>query len=196
MNTRVVVIGALAVAAFVWGFLSSEPAAPPPVPAAVPAPAPAPGPGNADPFAAVLPRPAALPSETPPPLVPEALFDADAPVPRELIQGALRGAIEEYFPRRKLSSDQLERLTDAVTSLRDSRAELRGLPFTSEAAERRRELVEAIGAATSDFEYILEMSPAEFTAAVQPGVGLSNDAPDEPPSKPEFLRDHPPASKE
>ena len=120
------------------------------------------------------------------------LMEGDSAPPRALVLSALRGAVESYLPDRKLSSDQYARLADAVETLRGSQEELRELDYTAENAARRRELVDAVGNAGAGCEYILEMSPGEFTERAQPGAGLSQDVPGEPVPPPEFLDDVPP----
>lgn len=164
--------------------------------------APAPPPVAAPRAPAAAPAPTARVSEAQPEASPTPapgdaatlgdVLEGDVDPPRELILGALRGAIETYLPDRKLSTDQYARLADAVETLRGAREELRELDYTAENAERRRELVDALGHAVADFEYILEMSPGEFSDRVQPGVGLSSDAPGEPVPPPEYLDDLPP----
>ncbi len=120
---------------------------------------------------------------------PELFFDAAGEPSQAFLRAALAEAIAERLPSHKLSSDELDRLADAAFRLRQAQRALRALPATSEHAERRRALREEIAAAGADFEYVLEMTPGEFTAQVQTGVGIDTFSEDEQVPEPEYLDD-------
>jgi hypothetical protein len=119
--------------------------------------------------------------------------DAGEPT-RELVLASLRAAIETHLPGHKLTDVEYEQLADAILEMRAARQRLRGVPLDAEHAEERRRLREELAGAAADFEYVLEMSPAEFTARVQPGLGIDSDD-DAPPEaaddEPEFLYEVP-----
>lgn len=114
-------------------------------------------------------------------------FDESEEPSRELIRAAVESAMAEHFVDYRLSSDEVERVTDSLVSLREAQVALRELPMGEETAEERRLLVEQIGEATSQFRSVLEMDPAEFTASSQPSVGVDRFDPDEPVGAPEFI---------
>lgn len=152
------------------------------------APAPAAGEG-----AAVAPP---LPEPRPFPATPRAARASAEPQPdREAIESFLRAALDAHLPEIRLSSEEIAEAADALARLRRARQELGELEPGAENAERRRALTEQLGRAVDDFRYVLEMSPAEFTARVQPGVGIDRgDAgPEEPspPGEPEYLEGAP-----
>jgi hypothetical protein len=148
---------------------------------------PEPGPPPAElPASATLPpavsaeRPPAV--DAPPPAVSAAPMSLERALaggeelPRDLIRALLQGAFEFHLPRHKLSSDDYEQLTDAVVRIRAARREMAELTVSVENAERLRELRETLVDALSDFEYVADLSPAEFTELVQPGVGITDDS--------------------
>ena len=104
----------------------------------------------------------------PAPAAPAAPTEAAGPEAerRAAIRARLEASIAEHLPDRKLSSDQLDAATDALLRLRAARLELAALPRTPEHAERLRELTAAIGEASADFEYVVDLDPAEFTERV------------------------------
>ena len=132
--------------------LLQEPDAPaaraPRAPPAVAPPAPAPAPE-----ASAAPLPAAPPAEPP----------DDR---RVEIRARLERDLAAHFPELKLSSDEIDAAADALVRLREARLELALLPRTPEHGERRRELLREIGRAYEDFEYVVELDPAEFTERV------------------------------
>jgi hypothetical protein len=123
-------------------------------------------------------RPAARAAGLPPaPAASEAgaarLAPRDAPASasaRDEIRAALEASLAESLPDRKLSSDQLDAATDALLRLSEAQRSLRILPRTRQNAERLAELREAIGQASADFEYVIDLDPARFLQAVSPGV--------------------------
>lgn len=99
-------------------------------------------------------------------------FDESEAPDRARVQDALEFTLAEHFVDHRLSSDEIERATDSLVSLRAAQEALRTLPFGPETADERRALVEQIGEATSVFEDVLDMDPAEFTAeAAASGLG-------------------------
>lgn len=86
---------------------------------------------------------------------------------RAAIRARLEASIAEHLPDLKLSSDEVDAAADALGRLRAARRELAALPRTPENAARLRELTAAIGAAYADFEYVVELDPAEFTERVE-----------------------------
>jgi hypothetical protein len=140
------------------GFLGREDAPPP---AAVPAPlAAAPTPSAPLPVEPVAPLPPVEPVEPPASVDPETAR-------RVAIRTWLEASITEQLPELKLSSDELDAATDALMRLRAARRELTALPRTPETGERIRELTHAIGAAYADFEYVVELDPADFTELLE-----------------------------
>lgn len=105
------------------------------------------------------------------------LLDRDGEPTPALVHAALSAAVERHLPDRKLSSDELDAASDALWRLRQARLELLALGDDPARAERRRELVEAIGEATSDFSYHLEMTPSELTALDESGSTLAAPPP-------------------
>jgi len=176
-------LGAVALAASWW--LADAPG-PRPAPgadraaaprAAPPSSTPAPPPVRERPGATPPPAPSPEADRAPGPQKPAALVDEHgAPTP-QLVRAALADALARHQPSLKLSSEELDAAASALWRLREARLELRALreaPDSPTASERRRALREAIGRASEDFRYHVEMSPAEFTALAQPGGG---DAP-------------------
>jgi hypothetical protein len=109
-----------------------------------------------------LPPPAAPAASLPP------VASADPEAERRAeIRARLEASIAEHLPDLKLSSDELDAAADALVRLRAARRELAALPRTPENAARLRELTAAIGAAYADFEYVVELDPAEFTERVE-----------------------------
>lgn len=113
------------------------------------------------------------------------LFDEEARPSRAFMRHAFESAVAESFSDRRLSSDEIERVTDSLMTLRDAKQALRELPPDEEHAEQRRLLVERIGEASSVFRDVMDISPSEFTAGAEPGVDR-HDA-DEVIPEPEFL---------
>jgi hypothetical protein len=165
-STRVrwLLLGGAAVLAFAVGV----------APGMLDAPEPAPPPREPAP-PAVAARPA-QPRAAPAPRAPEA---APSGGPRAEIRAQLEADLAEYFPELKLSSDEVDAAADALARLRAARLELDGLPRTRENAERIEELKLAIGEAYEDFEYVVEVDPAEFSERVDEGfVEDEEDAPE------------------
>ena len=129
------------------------------------APSPAPLASPARPPESPLPRPEGA-APQPAASIPGEPTDPAPPLAEEL-RAWLEAAIAEKLPDRKLSSDQLDAATDALLRLRAARREMRALPRTPENARRREELREALGEASADFEYVVELDPAEFTELVE-----------------------------
>jgi len=113
------------------------------------------------------------------------LFDEGARPSRAFMRHAFESAVAESFPDRRLSSDEVERVTDSLMTLRDAKQALRELPLDEEHAEQRRLLIERIGEASSVFRDVMDITPSEFTAGAAPGVDR-HDA-DEVIPEPEFL---------
>jgi hypothetical protein len=113
------------------------------------------------------------------------LFDEQARPSRAFMRHAFESAVAESFPDRRLSSDEVERVTDSLMTLRDAKQALRDLPPDEEHAEQRRLLVERIGEASSVFRDVMDISPSEFTTGAEPGLD-HHDA-DEAVPEPEFL---------
>ena len=113
------------------------------------------------------------------------LFDEEARPSRAFMRHAFESAVAESFPDRRLSSDEVERVTDSLMTLRDAKQALRELPFDEEHAEQRRLLIERIGEASSVFRDVMDISPSEFTTGAGPGIDR-HDA-DEVIPEPEFL---------
>jgi hypothetical protein len=114
---------------------------------------------------------AAVPEAAPPPA--PAPIEAPAPAPLDLRREAVRARLEAdlaaHFPELRLSSDEIDGATDALMRLRAARLELKALPRTPENAERIAALRREMGEAYEDFEYVVELDPAEFTERVEPG---------------------------
>jgi hypothetical protein len=150
---------------------------------------------------------AATAGADPPPPAPEPDRDMgggseEAPPPsRALVLASLRSAVERELPSHKLSSDQYDTLADAVLQMRAAREALARLPADAAHAARARELREQLGQAAADFEYVLEMSPAEFTALADSEGSIdwdddpvapadpepSDDGGEDAPPEPEYL---------
>lgn len=114
-------------------------------------------------------------------------FDEDEVPTRERVRGAIETAVAAHFPSHRLSSDEVERATDALVTLRETQEALRALPMGPETAEQRRIFVERIGEATSEFNAVLDVDPAEFTSAADPGGGLDRFDPNEALPEAEFI---------
>lgn len=187
-RNRLLLVGGLALVAagslFAWRTRPPRPALPPPA-----------APVAARPEARVAP-PAAAPAPAVPVEDVEARaqeaadvraadpvwLDAEGEPTRELVLASLRDAVERHIPSHKLSSDEYARLADAVMRMRETQAGLRSLPLDEEHAEQLRALREQLADAAAEFEYVLDMSPAEFSARAQPGLGVTppDDAEDTP----------------
>jgi hypothetical protein len=116
-------------------------------------------------------------------------YDENQAPTRELVRAAIEATIAERFTDYRLSSDELERATDALVELREAQEALRALPMGPETAEERRILVERIGEATSSFNEVLDMDPSDFTAESVPGVGVDRFDPNETPPDAEYIED-------
>jgi hypothetical protein len=130
---------------------------------------------------ASAPRPPAAP--------PTAYVDAAGSPSRELVRAALEAALADHWSSYKLTPAEVERITDAVLSLREAQAALRELPASPEVADRRRALVERIGQADADFAEVMEMSFAEFTRGAGTGAGVDRAEAGEVVPPPEYLDD-------
>jgi hypothetical protein len=150
---RRALLGLALAAALGVALLLTRPSAPPPEPVRPPEPADAPP---------TAPPTAPAPSRATAPAAP-----ADEEAERRTeIREELEASIAEHLPDLKLSSDQLDAASDALLRLRAAHLELAALPRTPENAERLRELTQAIGQASLDFEYVVGLDPAEFTERV------------------------------
>jgi hypothetical protein len=89
-----------------------------------------------------------------------------------LVRLALADAIEERLPDLKLSAAELDALADATLRLRRAQQTLRELPEDSSKAKARAEARRHLTEAISDFTYVVEMTPAEFSERVQTDVGI------------------------
>jgi hypothetical protein len=147
---RRALLGIALAAALAVVLLLTRSSAPPPEPVRTTAPEAA-----APEAPAVAPAPSAAPAAAEP-------VDAEAERRAEM-RAQLEASIAEHLPDRKLSSDQLDAATDALLRLRAAHLELAALPRRPENAERLRELTEAIGQASLDFEYVVDLDPVEFT---------------------------------
>jgi hypothetical protein len=130
-----------------------------------PEPEPPPAPAAAAPRAEAPPEPAPLGEPRAAPADPR----------REAVRARLARDLAAHFPDRKLSSDEIDAAADALMRLRAARLELNELPRTAENAERIRSLTREIGEAYEDFEYVVELDPAEFTERVDPGVDADDE---------------------
>jgi len=142
--------------------------------------APAPSPSAPSPIPPTPPsgRPLARPQA--PPAAPETPAPAEPPVAknpilRERVRSEIRKAFETKLPSYKLSEEQFERLTDDVMAIREAREKMNALPLTPENAEEHKRLREQLGKAVADWEDVADISLQEFTALVQPGVGITNE---------------------
>ena len=103
-------------------------------------------------------------------------YDESETPSRDRVKRAFVATIANSFPDYRLSSDEVDRATDALVTLRSTQEALRALPFDPAHSEERRVLVETIGNATSEFSAVLGMDPAEFTAqAAREGGGVDFD---------------------
>jgi hypothetical protein len=187
------VVALVAVAVVLWR--PAPPADPP-----RPAPPPSAEPRIAEP-APPVPAPAPAPAEPVPPGEAEpggsGILDSEGEPTRALVLASLRASIEEHLPSYKLSSEEYDDLADAVLRIRATQQRIRALSLDPENAPRLRSLREDLADAAADFEYVLEMSPAEFSARVQPGAGIDSDSDDaydgaeEGDGGPEFLYEIP-----
>ena len=96
-----------------------------------------------------------------------------------LARSTLATAIETALPDRNLSGNELDALAHAALRLRRAQASLRSTPKDQEHADRRAAIQREIEQAVSDFSYLLEMSPAEFTRRVEPHSGIDDWSPDD-----------------
>jgi hypothetical protein len=118
-------------------------------------------------------------------------FDEDEVPSRERVRAAIESVVADRFTSYRLSSDEVDRATDALVLLRKTQEALRILPMGPETAETRRILVEQIGQAASDFNAVLDMDPADFTAEADPSVGIDQFDPDDAPPEAEFIEVRP-----
>jgi hypothetical protein len=139
-----------------------------------PEPEPPPAPAAAAPRAEAPPEPAPLGEPRAAPADPRREA-APADPRREAVRARLARDLAAHFPDRKLSSDEIDAAADALMRLRAARLELNELPRTAENAERIRSLTREIGEAYEDFEYVVELDPAEFTERVDPGVDADDE---------------------
>ncbi len=119
--------------------------------------------------------------------------DGAAGPSRAFMRSAFESAVAEHFPDRRLSSDEVERVTDSLMDLREAKEALRTLPIDAEHAEQRRRLVERIGEASDAFRDVMDITPSEFTTGAGPGIDR-HDA-DEAVPEPEFLDPGPRAER-
>lgn len=108
----------------------------------------------------------------------------------EMVQLArlmLVNAIDEHLPAHRLSNEEIEELAESTVRLREAQSEWRELPFEPEYAKVRKALLEQIEQANASFARIMNMSPAEFTNAVQPDVGVDSYDPNEVVPPGEFI---------
>lgn len=128
--------------------------------------------------------------DAPSPAVPVSQEDAayaalyGEPTP-ELVRRELARALDAGFADLRLSPAEIERASDALYRLRETRIALDALPMEPGTAAERRRLVEALGQATSTFRDVTRMDPAEFTAralaekgGASGGIGIDRDAVD------------------
>ena len=135
-----------------------------------------------------LPSPGRTPPDPIPPVAAAPWVDEDGEPTQAFVSALIREGIEEHLPSYKLSSDEVERLAEATTSMRRAQQELRSLPYEPEYAERRRALLETVEDATATFDDILDMSPGDFTQALEPEVGIDDAWEDDGEvPEPEFL---------
>ena len=85
-----------------------------------------------------------------------------------MVRAMLDSTISTHLPSIKLSSDELDRLTDSVVRMRNTRRELADLPVTRENADRLRELRRELTTAAVDFELVrdgkvMAVKPSYFT---------------------------------
>lgn len=100
----------------------------------------------------------------------DAVGDRAAGPSKAFMRHAFESALGEHFPDRRLSSDEIERVTDSLMELREARQALQALPIDAEYAEQRRRLVERIGEASSGFRDVMDITPSEFTTGAGPGI--------------------------
>ena len=193
---RWLALAALVIAGWLFWRASSQPPVPVEVPEPAVASAPARAPeapplsGVADPIASLDEGGEAGFADDPLAPAPDAdSADARAEIDRAFMQSALEGALAEHLASVKLSPDQMEELSAAALALRNSREALRTLPVDAEHAEERRALLEVSAEANETFRRILDMTPDEFTAVVQPEEGVSTFSPDDPIPDPEFIEE-------
>ena len=122
-------------------------------------------------------------------------YDESETPDRSRIRQALTWSLTEHFVDYRLSSDEIDRATDALLSLREAQEALRALPFGPETADERRALVERIAEASSAFEDVLDVDPAAFTAEAAAaglgGGGIDSFDPQESVPPAEFIGDRP-----
>jgi hypothetical protein len=106
------------------------------------------------------------PPPPPAPTAPAPSLATPAQEPRAALRAQLVAALEGPLTDHKLSSDEIDAATDALLRLREARRELAALPRTPENAERLRELRDAVGTAMGDFEYLLDLDPAELSELI------------------------------
>ncbi|MEZ4334187.1 MAG: hypothetical protein R3F35_20745 [Myxococcota bacterium] len=123
-------------------------------------------------------------SPTPPGSPEDAAYAAlyGEPTP-ELMRRELARALDAGFTDLRLSPAEIERASDALYRLRETRVALDALPMEPDTAAERRRLVEALGEATSTFRDVTRMDPAEFTSralaargGASGGIGIDRDA--------------------
>jgi hypothetical protein len=94
---------------------------------------------------------------------------------REEIQGMLAEALEEDFPELNLNKTELEELTDAVMSIRESLQAIRVMERTGENAEALMQLQERRNQAMLDFERITDMNALKFMLQAPADGGIDRD---------------------
>ena len=98
----------------------------------------------------------------------------------ELVRETLATAVETHLPGLALSDNELDDLAQATLRLRRAQAALRTIPKAREHADQRARERRRLEGAIADFTYLVEMTPAEFTRRVEPGVGVDVWNPDAP----------------
>ncbi len=123
------------------------------------------------------PRPGLAETPSPAPVAPAPANPSGVgnPALRQRVGSEIRKAFESKLPSHKLSEEQYERLTDDVMSIREAREKMNALPLTPENAEEHKRLREKLGKAVADWEDVADISLQDFTAMVQPGVGITNE---------------------
>jgi hypothetical protein len=106
---------------------------------------------------------------------PDENLENSADTYREDIQAMLAAAIYEEFPDLNLNQAEIEELTDAVITIRESMEDLRSIARSSDTAEAIKELQQKRDLAMLDFERITGVSVMEFMRHAPSEGGIDRD---------------------
>jgi len=93
-------------------------------------------------------------------------------IPRETVRAELARTFATDLPARRLTDDELDRLTDAVFRMRAVRDRLDRTPDTKRHAARIERLRHELTETSNEFTSIAGMSPTDFARIAGPDAGI------------------------